>query len=48
MDLEKILKVNQLIVEFDNSLERATDEVHEFWENLVSQRDTTKLFTKGI
>jgi hypothetical protein len=22
--------------------------VHEFWENIVSQRDTTKLFIKGI
>lgn len=22
--------------------------MHEFWENIVSQRDTTKLFIKGI
>jgi len=35
LDLQNILKVNQLIVEFDNSLEKTTEEVYDFWSCLM-------------
>jgi hypothetical protein len=48
LDLQNILKVNQLKVEFDTSLEKTTEEVYDFWSCLMYQKDTDKLFTKGI
>jgi hypothetical protein len=43
-----MLRVNQLLVEFDNSIESITDSILEFWEDLLNTRDTITLFTKGI
>ena len=43
-----MLRVNQLLVEFDNSIESITDCILEFWEDLLNTRDTITLFTKGI
>ena len=43
-----MLRVNQLLVEFDNSIESITDSILEFWEDLLNTRDTLTLFTKGI
>ena len=48
IDLEKMLRVNQTIAEFDSSIEKASVDIHDFWSCLVNQRDTDKLFTKGI
>lgn len=43
-----MLRVNQLLVEFDNSIESISDSILEFWEDLLNTRDTVTLFTKGI
>ena len=43
-----MLRVNHLLVEFDNSIESITDSILEFWEDLLNTRDTLTLFTKGI
>lgn len=43
-----MLKVNQLLVEFDSSIEKICSEILEFWEDLLNTRDTITLFTKGI
>lgn len=43
-----LLKVNQLLVEFDTSMERISSEILDFWENLVNSRETIQIFTQGI
>ena len=48
INLLDLLKVNQLLVEFDNTVERITGEILEFWENLVSSKETLQIFNQGI
>lgn len=43
-----LLRVNQLLVEFDNSLERITSEILDFWENLLNSKETVQIFTQGL
>ncbi|TNV87759.1 hypothetical protein FGO68_gene17348 [Halteria grandinella] len=48
VNLLGLLRVNQLLVEFDNQLERISNEILDFWENLVNSRETVQIFTQGI
>lgn len=36
VNLLDLLRVNQLLVEFDTSLERISSEILDFWENLLN------------
>ena len=48
MNLIDLLKVNQLLVEFDNTIERITGEILEFWENLVNSKESLHIFNQGL
>lgn len=45
VNLLDLLRVNQLIVEFDTSIERISMEIMDFWENLLNQKETVQIFT---
>lgn len=43
-----MLRLNQLIVQFDNTIETISDQIHEFWDNLLNQREIKEIFAQGI
>ncbi len=43
-----MLDVNQLLAQFDSRIENVTDEILDFWTNLLNVRETRQLFQKGI
>ena len=48
LDLKHMLEVNQLMVDFDNLIESLTDMIHDFWENLLNNRESKEIYEKGM
>ena len=48
VDLQTMLDVNQLLAEFDSKMESVSEEILDFWQNLLNTKETVLLFQQGL
>eukprot|EP00347_Sterkiella_histriomuscorum_P020578 403337267 len=48
IDLQKMLDLNQLYAGFEQQLDRVSDSIYRFWNNLIHEKETTNIYQKGI
>ena len=45
IDLQNMLELNQLLATFETDLFKTTQDIIKFWNNLIFEKETTKLYS---